>query len=313
MSIFPKVCRICGNAEGNQQYQVKEMMYGMNEVFAYFQCQKCGCLQISEIPADISKYYLNGYYSFSKKPPGSYVEVMWNLRNRFAITGKGLIGRLLYIWKPVPAFKMLSGLLLNPDARILDVGCGSGSLLRSMQIMGFTDLQGVDPFISTEIDYGNGLKILKQSLNEIDSYWDLIMFHHSFEHVPNPLESLRMARNLLNEGGWCLIRIPISASFAWRHYGVNWVQLDAPRHFYLHSLRSMEILAEKAGFVVEKIVFDSDAFQFWGSELYAAGKTYLSAKHGCSGTIRNMLYSWKARKLNRVGDGDQAAFFLKKV
>lgn len=49
-----------------------EMMFGFGEEFAYFECSKCGCLQISEIPVDISKYYPSDYYSFSQNSTSNY-------------------------------------------------------------------------------------------------------------------------------------------------------------------------------------------------------------------------------------------------
>jgi hypothetical protein len=48
----------------------------------------------------------------------------------------------------------------------------------------------------------------------------------------------------------------------------NWVQLDAPRHFVLYAIKSINFLAEKTGFKIGHTIFDSNAFQFWGSELY---------------------------------------------
>ena len=48
-------CRICNNIEGNKTYEVREMMWGLRETFAYFQCSKCECFQISQIPSDMSK------------------------------------------------------------------------------------------------------------------------------------------------------------------------------------------------------------------------------------------------------------------
>jgi hypothetical protein len=61
-------CRICGNEDDNQAYQVKEKMFGFRDEFTYFECSICGCLQISEIPENISKYYPLNYYSFSEVP-----------------------------------------------------------------------------------------------------------------------------------------------------------------------------------------------------------------------------------------------------
>lgn len=57
------------------------------------------------------------------------------------------------------------------------------------------------------------------------------MFHHSFEHIADPFETLCSVRRLLSSGT-CLIRIPIVDSWAWENYGVNWIQIDAPRHFF---------------------------------------------------------------------------------
>ena len=58
-----RTCRICGG-DIAETYSVKEMMLGLREPFDYNLCGDCGCLQISEIPADMSIYYPGDYYSF---------------------------------------------------------------------------------------------------------------------------------------------------------------------------------------------------------------------------------------------------------
>jgi hypothetical protein len=50
-----------------------------------------------------------------------------------------------------------------------------------------------------------------------------------------------------------------------------WVQLDAPRHFFLHSANSLGLLAGKVGMAVTETVYDSDELQFVGSEQYLKG------------------------------------------
>jgi hypothetical protein len=147
--------------------------------------------------------------------------------------------------------------------------------------------------------------------------WDWVMFHHSFEHVPDPLETLRAAACLLARGGTCLIRIPTVSSEAWEQYGVDWVQLDAPRHLFLHSLESMERLAREAGLVVREVQFDSTAFQFWGSEQYRADiplrdpRSYAVDPGASIFTAESLaLFATRARELNAARRGDQAAFHL---
>jgi len=132
----------------------------------------------------------------------------------------------------------------------------------------FRDLTGVDPFIKEDIHYSSGLRVLKKSLFEVDDQYDLITLHHSYEHMPEPLVVMKQLHRLTKEGGTVLIRIPLADSYAWRTYGVDWLQLDAPRHIYLHTCKSIERIAKQSGFHIKDIVYDSDAEQFLGSEQY---------------------------------------------
>ena len=202
---------------------------------------------------------------------------------------------------------------------ILDVGCGSGTLLYLLREAGFSNVLGVDPHIDRDIKYNNGLRIFCQEVQEVKGSWDLIMFHHSFEHMRDPLKVLQSVSRLLAADGCCLIRIPVVSSFAWENYGVHWVQLDAPRHFFLHSLNSLRTLAMREKFHLEDIVFDSDEFQFWGSEQYKQGIS-LRSNRSYSVNPGQSIFSQKqmdgfqerAKRLNLDARGDQAAFYLKK-
>jgi SAM-dependent methyltransferase len=240
-------------------------------------------------------------------------------RDKFAVTGKGIIGKTLYNYFPAENLKSLSETPISQKSAILDVGCGDGHLLKTLGELGYSNVMGIDPFIKTDIDYGNGLKILKKSIHEITGSYDLIMFHHSFEHIPDPAETLKAVYSLLNDSGRCIIRIPTATSYAWEHYRENWVQLDAPRHFFLHSAESMELLSSGAQMAVEKTLYDSTDFQFWGSEQYLKdiplfdNKSYV-VNPEASGFTKQEIDSFKerARILNREKKGDSAAFILKK-
>src|SRR5205085_10674982 len=132
---------------------------------------------------------------------------------------------------------------------------GTGKPLQVLYQFGFRNLTGADAFIDADIFYPNGVKVYKKSLEELEPAFDLITLNHSFEHLPNPLESLLEIGRLLEKDKFALIRIPI-VNFAWEKYGANWVQLDAPRHLFLYTERSFRLLAEKAGFTVEKVIYD---------------------------------------------------------
>ena len=313
------ICRVCGNEKNNAAYTVLEMMYGLRDEFAYFQCANCKCLQIADIPGNMSRYYPSSYYSFGLDPQKKYKNPVVSRIRRFGdyytVFANSILGRLVNKTSPNKKLLALTRLRLTKDARILDVGCGSGWRLYALRELGLQCLLGVDPYIAQDIIYENGLRILKASIHDIPGQgaWDVIMYHHSFEHVPDPVEQLRSASRLLSTGGTCLIRIPTVSSWAWEHYREHWVQLDAPRHFFLHSIESMQLLSEKTGFQLDDVVYDSINDQFGGSELYLRGISLLSEQAGTTFT-KAQVKRWKgeARKLNAENRGDQAAFYLVK-
>ena len=119
--------------------------------------------------------------------------------------------------------------------------------------------------------------------------------------------------------GLLIIRVPVAASFAWKHYRVNWVQLDPPRHIFLPSVQSMKILAERSGLRCGEIVHESSEFQFRGSEQYLQDiplmdpQSYLRSafkQYFPGQTVR--AYRAQARELNRKGEGDSVCFYLHK-
>jgi len=200
----------------------------------------------------------------------------------------------------------------------LDVGCGIGDRLQALRTAGLTHLEGVDPFIDDDIHYANGVRVYKKLIFEVDGVYDLITLHHSFEHMPEPLTVMRKLYELVAPQGVLLLRIPVAAQ-AWREYGVYWVQIDAPRHFYLHTINSMEILAKQAGFYIDRIDFDSDAFQFWGSEQYRRDISLYDPSSCEFGTAQSIFsrkeiedFARRSRELNKEEKGDQACFYLRK-
>jgi SAM-dependent methyltransferase len=314
-------CRICGYREPNSVHTVREMMFGYRDTFDYFECSDCGCVQISTFPTDIARYYPAAYYSYQPmKREGRVRGYLLRHRNRSAVFGEGIFGRIMLAKRPAPDLRSLRYTDPIISTSILDVGCGSGRLLIRLRELGLTNLLGIDPFAPADIEYPNGVAVRRAEIDGIGGEWDVIMFHHSFEHIQDPCTTLRTVYSHLRTGGYCIVRIPTVSSFAWREYGTDWVQLDAPRHFHLHSSRSMGIAANTAGLALERIVYDSDSFQFWGSEQIRRGiavledRSYGTNRKGSlfsSGDIAT--FSKRAKRLNAVGQGDQAVFVLRKV
>lgn len=296
-------------------------MHGIRDLHSYFQCVKCECLQIAEVPPDMRKYYGESYYSYQKVNFRFLSSYGTAKRDSYAVTKSGLIGYSLFRLFPTRDFDFLAPIKnFTFDSKILDVGCGAGKLITRLRRVGFRHVEGVDPFIATDIQYSFGVRIRKRTVHESEGLYDIIMFHHSFEHIADPRETLQKTATLLSENGVCVIRIPVVPCHAWERYGANWVQLDAPRHFFLHSRKSIGILAEHCGLEVVDVIYDSTAFQFLGSELYEKDIP-LATKDPAEQKTRDLMFtntdlvnrfSREARKLNANGTGDQAIFYLRK-
>ena len=265
-------CGICGGRQASGNYEAREMMFGLRTPFHYAQCATCGSLWLTDPPSDLGAYYPSHYYSLTDGLGGTKERVKKYLlarRDEAYFGGRGILGHFMALRYKDGALLSVSKLGLGPSARILDVGCGSGKLLHQLAAVGFCDLSGVDPFLLSEVKNGNGVRIRRCQPEDLaGERFDLVMFHHSLEHVADPGSTLRTAALLLAPGGKCMVRLPV-VSHAWEQYGTNWVQLDPPRHMWLPTERAMRILAESAGLRVERMEYDSTEFQFWGSELYA--------------------------------------------
>ncbi|MDJ0599889.1 MAG: class I SAM-dependent methyltransferase [Crocosphaera sp.] len=321
-------CNICFNLQSNQSYWVKEMMFGYRDEFEYFQCSQCGCLQIKDIPKNLSKYYPKSYFEQPKKhllkKENAVKQLLIKERNKYLIGENNLLGFLINSQYPAtektPVFcgwdwrKDFKTYSLNLQSSLLDVGCGHGSLLYYLRKQGCSNLTGVDPYIEEDI-YTEGIKIYKKELEKLDSQFDFITLHHSFEHMDDPLRVMENLYRLLKNDRYLLIRIPVASSFAWKKYGVNWCQIDAPRHFYLHTPNSMNILAQKVGFTIKNIVYDSTDFQFLVSEKYLRDiplkdRTHTQTSLFSQETLQNFVN--QAQELNQKQEGDQACFYLYK-
>jgi len=100
-------------------------------------------------------------------------------------------------------------------ARVLEVGCGTGAVTRTLaRWPSVAEVVGVDPsplFLSKARELGRGLKNLSfevadgRSLPFEEKTFDVVVYHTTLCHVPEPERALAEGLRVLRPGGWVTI------------------------------------------------------------------------------------------------------------
>lgn len=313
-------CRICGYTGWFMSFVTKDYNHANDERFRYCICPACGCMQIKKIPDDLEKYYGDRYYSFHTKSKnrkdicGRLIYVLMVKRDLYELEDRGWIGRMMAFFISRPAYRWIRT-SCGKEKKILDVGCGDGYLLELLSKLGYRHLTGVDKFSAVKSTKPkSGIKMIRGTLEDCGEEYDRIMFHHSLEHMDDPQKVLCEAAQRLTEYGQILLALPLAGSNVFKEFGRYWVQLDAPRHLYLHSIDSLRLMADNAGLKIDQIIYDSNAFSYIGSIQYKKRKNGRYRRSFCGlldyAILALLKYSKKAAYDNKQAKGDQATIIL---
>ena len=333
-------CRLCG---GRAAFALtaREMMLGTRERFDYLECAACGSLQIDPLPVSLDRFYPPDYYTRvglgdddpqetrgaapasprragpAPSPARDASRMGRRARRRISelrLSSQGALGRALS-GRRYARFDWFRRTGTGLDDAILDVGCGSGRLLRRLSREGFTKLVGIDPQGPARPSEDSRIRLLRESPEEHVGEYRLVMAHHSFEHMRDPVAAFAAMARLVERGGHLLLRVPVADGWARSHYGADWVQLDAPRHLHLPTRRAVAILAAGSGLRLLRSVDDSGPFQIWGSELYRRDIPLSgpgeSGRSALPWSLR-LRARFEAARLRRTELGDQACFYLRR-
>lgn len=207
-------CGYCGSRSSAKLYSTHA---GCGDLYHLNRCRACHAVFLSPRPSDdeLARAYDDSYYG--------------NGAEKF----DGPVERILDVFRGRRAAKMTR--LLQPGARILDIGCGNGKFLDLLGRRGF-QAHGVElPGKAAQRASARGLRLTLGPLGQgdyPDDHFDAVTLWHVFEHLTEPLKTMRIVTRILKPGGYLFISMPNIDSWQGRVFRGRWLHLDPPRHLF---------------------------------------------------------------------------------
>jgi 2-polyprenyl-3-methyl-5-hydroxy-6-metoxy-1,4-benzoquinol methylase len=225
--------------------------YISGETFQVVRCRRCDQVVTVPVPADLGRYYPVGYYG--DQHGRRFPAVMEWLQEK------------LYAWRSAQVLRRLN----RKPARVLDVGCGRGLLLRAFQrngcdVMGTEFSDGACRFAREVLKLPVRVGLLDE-LKFPDQSFDVVVMWHVLEHLSDPRPTVAEVARILRPGGIFLVAVPNFGSPEARLTRAGWFHLDTPRHLSQHTQASLSRILGEAGLSpqwVSALAPEYDLFSF---------------------------------------------------
>jgi 2-polyprenyl-3-methyl-5-hydroxy-6-metoxy-1,4-benzoquinol methylase len=229
-------CPVCNSADINPLFTVKDHSVS-GEEFIIWQCSKCSLRFTQDVPDEenIGKYYKSpDYISHSNTSKGLINKSYQQVRN---YTLKQKLELLKYFTK-------------GEKGTVLDVGCGIGAFLHTMQQSGWA-ATGIEPDADAR---KKALELFHINVLEPASLFNLqassfnaITLWHVLEHVHQLHSTIEQLKELLTTDGKLFIAVPNYQSADAEAYHIHWAAYDVPRHLYHFTPQSINVLMQQHG------------------------------------------------------------------
>ncbi len=259
-------CGVCGFDGYLVLFEAKDYLYGNTGSWPVAQCHQCGVLFMNPRipPSQIGPYYPATYYTtvpsqgrsstLRRSVANTLLRTCWGYKiaERDPWWGR-LLGYVMlpYIKRWSPATKYIRR-SLEPQPRVLDVGCGSGASLTGYKRLGWiTYGNEVDPD-SAAMARSAGHEVMIGEVKDAafpTAFFDAITLWDALEHIHNPASTMQELFRVTKPGGTVHISVPNAGSWYWRKLKDKWFMFTAPLHYYHYTETTLRFLLATSGFI----------------------------------------------------------------
>jgi 2-polyprenyl-3-methyl-5-hydroxy-6-metoxy-1,4-benzoquinol methylase len=253
-----------------------DRVHAREEDYEYDRCAACGLVAMQPLPRpeDIPGLYPEDYEAHvpqAEKNRDKWINRQ-AIKHYYGVESAGRSPLLRTVFR-LASGRVMKG-ILEPHGsnRLLDIGCGTGSLLARYRSLGW-HVQGVEPNAAAcALCRTRGLEVHEGTVFDAPfrrGAYDVVLANHVLEHVLDPVAFVRRAAGLLAPGGRLIAVTPNSRGIGLAMYGSCWFPLEAPRHLMLFSPQTARLLGDKAGVVTHRINTLSEPRRLCESRHYA--------------------------------------------
>ena len=264
-------CDLCRSDDTEPVLRQRDLLLTVtDEEFTIVRCRQCGLVYLNPRPSKelLGSYYPTVYYPpvQAKTRPQLQQQAKklsarikhWVLEDYYGYpsdisTGwlRGIRRALLWPDKTLRVLKGRHPLPWRGGGKVLDIGCGSGGNLKTLQDQGW-DPHGIE---ISEVAAAHARELVTgyihtgtlESAPFPPNSFDLILMSHSLEHLPSPTEALRRVHRLLKDDGLLAVTVPNERSLEAALFGRWWFHWDPPRHLYHFGKHTLSRVMKHAG------------------------------------------------------------------
>lgn len=331
------MCPVCKYpAKGSLLFASADRQHGTPGRFRYCRCPECASVfqNPQVVTADRRAIYPNNYYTHARPINESRRGRMAGMRDqvRNCILG--------YHYRTGPVVARMAGWVLfragflrrkaffglldelippRAGATALDIGCGSGKLLRALRLAGWA-AEGVEldehaadvaaAYSECTIHTGDFSKLPLEG-----GKYGLVLLNHVFEHLDDPAQVLRRVGELLAPDGTAVLIYPNPAALGAKRFKEHWFSWEVPRHLVFVHPRKASALAHAVDLEIASLrtLHRSAAGVSMLSRAYQRGRV-LNTEEAVP-ELRDHLFKWweRLRMLIEPMTGEEVLLVLRRA